>query len=431
MNILLVEDSATLRHAMSSYIRGAGHVPIVAQSGEEALQIAEHAPIDMIIMDVEMPGLDGFETTRLIREGLGDYWLPIIFVTGKNDEADLHEGIDAGGDDYLTKPVSKVILQAKIRAMERITSMRDQLAQLNNELTKLSQTDGLTQLLNRRTFESKAEELWRQASRNKEPVAVVLIDVDYFKLYNDYYGHPAGDECLRTIADVFKKRLNRPTDLVGRYGGEEFIALLTNTPEEGALHVAEDIRRGVEELNIKHQGSPLDTKVTLSLGVSATNFTTGTYLSEQVSHADKALYASKQAGRNRVTLEVFNPHSCVLVVTDHKKTLKLVSNHLKGHYSVVDVTTGDECRKTAETTHPNVILVDADVASLDIASLCETLRANRRTTSIPIILFSERTKNDLEELGEKVRADAWLRKPADRHRLIALISQFLPDKKPA
>ena len=152
MNILLVEDSATLRFAMEAYIRDAGHHSLAAENGETAVQLIEQENIDMVLMDVEMPGLDGFETTRLIRENLGQNWIPIIFVTGKSDEQSFEKGIAAGGDDYLIKPVSKVILNAKIRAMERIANMRTQLHVLNDELMQLSQRDGLTQLLNRRNI---------------------------------------------------------------------------------------------------------------------------------------------------------------------------------------------------------------------------------------------------------------------------------------
>ena len=137
MKILLVQDSATLRYAMRNYIIEAGHTPLIAQSGEEALQMLETTPVDMIIMDVEMPGLNGFETTRLIREWLGGYWIPIIFVTGRNEDESYREGIEAGGDDYLIKPVSAMIIKPKIRAMERITEMRDQFNQVHANATNV------------------------------------------------------------------------------------------------------------------------------------------------------------------------------------------------------------------------------------------------------------------------------------------------------
>jgi PleD family two-component response regulator len=167
MKILLVEDSTTLRFAISRYIQEAGHEALLAQDGEEAMHIVDEVAVDMIIMDVEMPGLNGFETTALIREMLGEHWVPIIFVTGKSEETDFKDGIDAGGDDYLIKPVSRVILKSKIRAMERIIGMRNELNRVNRELTELSERDSLTRLYNRRTFETRATESWRQASRSR------------------------------------------------------------------------------------------------------------------------------------------------------------------------------------------------------------------------------------------------------------------------
>src|SRR5690606_337231 len=209
MKILIVEDSATLRHAMSQYITDAGHTPLITQIGEVPLQLLEDTSVNMIIMDVEMPGLNGFETTRLIREWLGGHWIPIIFVTGLNEDESYREGIEAGGDDYLIKPVSYMIFKAKIRAMERIAEMRDQLNRLNAELESLSKLDGLTQILNRRTFNELAQQQWLAAARKQQPVSVLMIDVDHFKLYNDHYGHPAGDACLKKVTEAIKSCLHR------------------------------------------------------------------------------------------------------------------------------------------------------------------------------------------------------------------------------
>lgn len=193
-----------------------------------------------------------------------------------SEDESLEEGIDAGGDDYLVKPVSQMIISAKIRAMERITDMRNQLATLNRELKVLSQRDGLTHLYNRRTFEELAEKQWKIATRNKAPLAVLLLDIDHFKQYNDYYGHQQGDRCIQTISSVLAKCVTRPDDLIGRYGGEEFIILLPNTPEHGAHYIAEQIRKSVERLQIKHRASPSNTYVTVSIGGAALNYTTGT-----------------------------------------------------------------------------------------------------------------------------------------------------------
>ncbi len=425
MKILLVEDSATLRHALCNYIRSAGHEPVVAKSGEEALQIVEQTPVDLIIMDVEMPGLDGFETTRLIREGLGDHWVPLIFVTGKSEDESLEKGIEAGGDDYLIKPVRPTILKAKIRAMERISHTRDQLATLNQDLKRLSQRDDLTQLYNRRTFSEKAEEQWRQAARSKQPLSILLLDIDYFKPYNDTYGHPAGDACIKMVARTLSKSLNRPGDIVARYGGEEFIALLSNTPELGAKHLGEQIRKTVERYNIPHKESPVSSRVTVSVGISVVNFTTGTTLEQQINLADKALYEAKDTGRNRVAVKTHNPHCMVLVVDDDQASLDIITRNLKGHCSVVTTCNSEECVKLADELQPDVILLDVYLPGVNGYEMCKALRQQESTRRIPIVLTSIANQSDLKEFVSLVDANDFIQKPFDNHRLIAKLNQFL------
>jgi len=321
---------------MCSYISNAGHTPIVAENGETALQILDDSKVDMVIMDVEMPGLDGFETTRCIRDWFGDYWIPIIFVTGKNAEQDLRQGIDAGGDDYLIKPISETILAAKIRA--------------------ISERDGLTHLYNRRTFDERANDQWRIAMRTKEPLAILLMDIDHFKAYNDYYGHIAGDECITEVAGAIEEALSRPGDLIARYGGEEFIALLPNTREDGAYHVAERIRMTVQQLGIKHRESATNASITLSIGGAVVTHTTGTLLKDLTNAADKALYTAKQTGRNRVTVKLFTPKTTVLVAQSGPSTIKAIDGKLDNHCGV---SAAREIRKHPLTSHtPIVMLVD-------------------------------------------------------------------------
>ncbi|MBU2986480.1 diguanylate cyclase [Saccharophagus degradans] len=426
MKILLVEDSATLRHAMSHFVRTAGHEPVIAKSGEEALQIIEQTAVDLIIMDVEMPGLDGFETTRLIREWLGDHWIPIIFVTGMSEDESLEEGIDAGGDDYLVKPVSQMIISAKIRAMERITDMRNQLATLNRELKVLSQRDGLTHLYNRRTFEELAEKQWKIATRNKAPLAVLLLDIDHFKQYNDYYGHQQGDRCIQTISSVLAKCVTRPDDLIGRYGGEEFIILLPNTPEHGAHYIAEQIRKSVERLQIKHRASPSNTYVTVSIGGAALNYTTGTTWAHQVGLADKALYTAKASGRNTSTIQSADPHGLILVVDDDDASLSLISDILKGHCSIITAKSSEECMELAQELQPDLILMDAYLPGVNGYETCKSLTSNLETEEIPIILTCQADSlSEVEEFAAKAGAKTALLKPLDKHKLIDKIGRFI------
>lgn len=424
MKILLVEDSATIRYAMCAYIESAGHETIVAESGEQALQIIDNTPVDMVIMDVEMPGLDGFETTKLIREWLGDHWIPIIFVTGKSEASSLEEGISAGGDDYLTKPVNQVILNAKISAMERITEMRNQLAKLNQELTILSQRDGLTQLYNRRTFEQKAAEIWDNSTRNKTPLTIILLDIDHFKLYNDCYGHQAGDRCIQQVAGALLNSLNRSADLAARYGGEEFIALLPDTHEDGAKYVCEIIRSAVEELNIRHRDSSVSKFVTVSIGATIVNYTTGTDLIFQIDQADRALYNAKHSGRNQVVIREFSPCSKVLLVDEDEETLEASCEILRGHCSVISTSHSEECAALAEEYYPDLILLDVSPDS-NHQLLCQQLKSNEKIRPIPIILICESGTEYLKRFGQNVHANGCISKPFEANQLIAKVNQYL------
>jgi len=431
MKILLVEDSATLRHAMRGFIVEAGHTPIMARSGEEALQLLENTPVDMIIMDVEMPGLDGFETTRLIREWLGDYWIPIIFVTGLNEDASYRMGIEAGGDDYLIKPVSFTIIHAKIRAMARIVEMRDQLNKLNSELEALSQLDSLTNIYNRRTFNERAMQLWAQAKRNQQPISALMIDLDHFKLYNDHYGHPAGDSCLKKVTLAIKSCLQRSCDLFGRYGGEEFIVLLPDTDSEGAYRVAQTINAAIAAQGIRHDTSPTHNLVSASIGGASCTKTNGHNLEELIKHADNALYKSKRSGRNRAWIDEVVTQKNILIAAN-SEAARHFSVILQQHFNLSVANSAAECFSLAEATSPNVILLDVEFSDENHAALCTSLRENNKTRGIPIALLvpsikgAENTRRSRDpadhELGIYTYVDKEMNTPALLHQLLDILN---------
>lgn len=425
MKILLVEDSATLRFAMESYIGEAGHETIVAENGETAVQIVDQTPIDMVIMDVEMPGLDGFDTTRLIRESLGERWIPIIFVTGKSDDESLRKGIAVGGDDYLIKPISKVILQAKIGAMERIANMSRQLHQLNEKLVHLSQRDSLTQLYNRRSFEEKAQEAWRLAMRNKTPLTILLFDIDYFKRYNDTYGHVSGDECLRKVAQTIASCFNRPGDVVARYGGEEFIALLPNTHLSGAKHTAETIRAAVENLQIPHEASPEYQRVTLSIGGASLKYTTGTNLENQIETADQALYQSKSAGRNCAHIRSHENFHSVLFIGQLTSDQSIVRETLDDHCNLSMVSDTSDMEQLHIGHKPQLVLLKTDTETDESLKLFSELDTRLRLRNTPLVLISSMNKDKVKTIGRQVGANASLSAPIDRDKLIAKLALYL------
>ena len=426
MKILLVEDSATLRYAMRNYIIDAGHEPLLARSGEEVLQLLENTPVDMIIMDVEMPGLNGFETTRLIREWLAGHWIPIIFVTGLNEDEDYREGIEAGGDDYLIKPVSFMIIKAKIRAMERIAEMRDQLNQLNAELEALSQLDSLTQIYNRRTFNELAQQQWTQAKRHQQSISALMIDVDHFKLFNDHYGHPAGDACLKKVTQAIKSCLHRSTDILGRYGGEEFIVLLPETDAKGAMRVAQSIGEALETLELRHDVSPTSQFVTASIGGATCLRTTGHDLEELIKNADRALYKAKRAGRNRSWVDEVATHKTLLLADNNPDLLSYFSNHLQTHFNLLVADTQRECLELAVDLHPDLILLGTGIANTEAgAELCKILARTPKTASITLSLVSESTRVDDIEIANNLGIEHHLNKQMTGPALLNKIIQIL------
>jgi diguanylate cyclase (GGDEF)-like protein len=215
-------------------------------------------------------------------------------------------GIAAGGDDYLLKPISEVVLAAKIRAMQRIIQMRQSLLVLtrkldmaNQELKRLTSLDGLTSIANRRHFDEVMLREWRRAMRQGEELSILMCDIDFFKAYNDTYGHQSGDECLRKVAQALVGAMDRGGDLLARYGGEEFVAVLPGTTLSGASFVAAQMRQAVNKLALPHTGSPYG-HITASFGVASGVAMPETEPQDILGAADRALYKAKNAGRNRV-----------------------------------------------------------------------------------------------------------------------------------
>lgn len=308
LKVLVVEDSKVALKAISGYIEAMGVQPLLATNGRDAIELYTRERPDIILLDIILPDTDGYEVAKQIRSLQGkDEWTAIIFLSVMSKDEDLARGIEVGGDDYIMKPVGSVVVQAKVRAMYRLVQMQralvklaGQLNEANLELQRLSMTDGLTGIANRRMFDVALAREWRRCQRIKKPMSVVMIDVDHFKKYNDRYGHQEGDDCLRAIAQELARSAPRPGDLVARYGGEEFVMLLSETDEDGAHWVANRIRQHVEGLNLPHE----DTNhghVTVSCGVSSV--VPGNELSADmlVKSADNALYLSKNQGRNTVT----------------------------------------------------------------------------------------------------------------------------------
>ena len=322
MGILIVDDSADARLLLESFLKKAGYGDIVlAESADEALKYLNTdgaEGINLILMDILMPGMDGVEACRIIKEDSRFLDIPIVMVTVKAEEFDLKSAFDAGAVDYVTKPVKKTEFLTRIRSVLRLKDetdkrkarerelleMTQELGRANQRLEYLSYMDELTDVANRRYFEEHFDQEWNRARRYSKHLSLIMIDIDFFKHYNDTCGHKKGDACLRKIATALKHTLKRPGEFVARYGGEEFVAVLPDTDITGAGVVAESMRSGVRSLGIEHNGNPDVGEVTISLGVASTVPKNGKITSETlVIEADKALYKAKQSGRNRVEVQ--------------------------------------------------------------------------------------------------------------------------------
>ncbi|WP_026604373.1 GGDEF domain-containing response regulator [Methylomonas sp. 11b] len=305
MKILVVDDSKVIRQLVVECLKEMGHAVSYAENGSEALQYVADHDVDLILMDVEMPLLTGVEATKAIRELKKADWFPIIFFTMHDDDQSFVNGILAGGDAYLPKPLNPTRLRLTVIAMERIYVMRQklqttqrELQAANLELERLSLRDQLTGLGNRRHFDSNLSMQFALSRRNKAPLSLIICDIDYFKKYNDTLGHPQGDGCLIAVAKVLTEQLERSSDLICRYGGEEFVAILPDTSLQHARVLAENIRRQVFEKNFVY-GETETQCISLSLGVATYVGQYRTAL-EMLEAADAALYKAKQSGRNRV-----------------------------------------------------------------------------------------------------------------------------------
>jgi len=308
LKVLVVEDSKVVLKGLCGYLERMG-IPgvLTAETGLQALEVYERDRPDIILLDALLPDIDGFEIAKRIRaKEHPDEWTAIIFLTSMTKDEDLVHGITAGGDDYLMKPISQVVLQAKISAMRRLVEMQRKLVETthkldaaNKELQRLSTTDGLTNIANRRMFDDMLAREWRRCLRAKKSVALVMVDVDHFKQFNDTYGHQAGDACLKAVARQMARSAPRASDVAARYGGEEFALILGDTEMDGALWVANYIRQNIAGLNIPHKGSP-HKHVTVSCGVAAMVPSDKVTAKTLIMSADHALYLAKDQGRDRV-----------------------------------------------------------------------------------------------------------------------------------
>lgn len=332
-DILIVDDHPDNLRVLSTILTEAEYKVRKAINGQIALKVAQNAPPALILLDILMPEMDGYEVCSLLKANPQTSDIPVIFISALDDVFDKVKAFDLGGVDYITKPFQTAEVLARVKNQLIISNLYIQLQQQTQKLTKqnellqqeakerqraeaalvranlelqrLATLDDLTGVANRRQFNDSLNKEWRRMAREQLPLSLILCDIDYFKKYNDTYGHLAGDFCLQQVAQAISRTIKRPADLLARYGGEEFVVILPNTEAEGALQVAEAMRHEVLNLKISHAQSAVNKYVTLSLGVFSVVPQPTSDPSILIAAADKALYEAKEQGRNRSIVKTF------------------------------------------------------------------------------------------------------------------------------
>jgi diguanylate cyclase (GGDEF)-like protein len=291
--ILIVDDSRVSLKTLAAIFQDEWRIKI-ALDGQEALRIAdsEDQP-DLILLDISMPGMDGYETCRRLKASPTTRDIPVIFITGREETEDEEQGLTLGAIDYVVKPVHPAIIRIRVKNHLELKQLRDRL----KEQTLI---DGLTGLANRQRFDEQLKMEWNRAQRHSKPLSLLMIDIDHFKRYNDRYGHLEGDDCLKAVASALRGGARRLSDLVARWGGEEFACLLPDTDSGQAAVIANGMLKAVQDLQLKHEDSETSPFVSVSIGLSICIPQAKNKVETFIQEADKALYVAKRSGRNRL-----------------------------------------------------------------------------------------------------------------------------------
>jgi diguanylate cyclase (GGDEF)-like protein len=452
--LLIVDDQPLIIQTLSNLFRDDYNIK-VATGGIRALEIAESDPQPgLILLDIRMPDVDGYEVLRRLQENDRTRGIPVIFITAMNEDADEEKGLNLGAVDFITKPIRPAIVRARVRNHMSLKIKTDQ-------LERLSMVDSLTDMPNRRFFDDYFARAWGYAQRESKMVSIVMMDIDHFKQYNDYYGHGAGDECLRRVARAILSQVSRPADLVARYGGEEFIAVLPGTSSAGALTASRKFKAAVEAISIPHEKSGTAPVVTISVG-SATYGEN--YKPEEsdllLKAADAALYQAKEGGRNRImqfkpdTVEmeadvtespihdISGISARILLAEDNPSSQQLIMLILKklGFYAHA-VSNGREAVETLEREPFDLVLMDMQMPEMDGLEATRIIRKqgiegsreepeDRRqgpSSHIPIIALTAYSVPEEKERCLEAGVDDYLTKPVSPTMLVDILKKWLPE----
>lgn len=335
--ILLADDDKVMRVMLRDFMEKEGYRVVDVKDGQQCLEAFHENKPDLVLLDAVMPNMDGFacckQLLQIARNNLtlalakfdhshsssfdttiiSKLWdrTPILMITGLEDQESVDRAFEVGASDYVTKPINWAVLRQRVRRLLQQAQLYKQLEAANQALQQLANMDGLTGVANRRRFDQYLNSQWISLAQEKELgggetptfLSLILCDIDFFKRYNDKYGHPAGDACLQKVSSVLERAAQKNQDLVARYGGEEFAVIMPSTNAVGAVHVAALMQAGVRELELEHHESSVSQYVTLSLGVATTIPDFETSMEDLVKIADQALYQAKAEGRNRIILK--------------------------------------------------------------------------------------------------------------------------------
>lgn len=313
MKILICDTSNEHRETLGSFLKQMGYIPLFSNNVQQCINLfTEHHP-ELILIDVDMTQPDGYEVARAIRQSSLHLskWIPIVFMCTFIDDESIIKGIEAGGDDFISKPINAPSLRTKIYAMRRLVMMRENLIDFGSQLrdvnkkllianqllAELSLKDPLTRLANRRAFEENLAKTAKISMRDSKPLALLMIDIDNFKLFNETYGYEIGDFCLQQVAQIFKQGIHRSMDFAARFGGEIFSIILIDTPLSGAMYVAERLRMGVEALQIPNERAPSGI-LTVSIGVASSKADREFVKESLIAASEEALFQAKKSGLN-------------------------------------------------------------------------------------------------------------------------------------
>lgn len=459
--LLIVDDSPESIRVLAAEFRETCEV-LVATSGQAALDRAgSDVQPDLILLDVLMPGMDGYETCWRLKANPRTHHIPIVFITAQDAEEDELKGLESGAVDYISKPFSLPLVQARVRTHLDLKRKTDILAML-------SARDGLTGIPNRRRFDECLELEWQRAVRAQHPLALVMADVDHFKAFNDRYGHLAGDDCLRRVAQALASSVLRASDVVARYGGEEFAAILPQTDRAGARVVAETMLERVRELGIRRDEPSPAGLVTVSIGASWVVPERDSSSAALIEAADRWLYLAKEHGRDRCVLgavaeepagasgevasgslsrTVGRPHDAqtvakgkepsggaatdrVLVVDDSEMNIGLMSSWLESRgYAVSSASDGRLALAMAETMRFDAVILDVVMPGLNGVAVLRELRRKHSATELPIIMATacDASTDIVEALS--LGANDYVTKPLDLPVVLARLQAHLALKR--